>query len=411
MQFKVFLLLLIFNITQGVNLIKTEDFKVDLSGFFRTDMFWDSSQVVAVRDKTDLLYPTEKTNTNCCQQAPEDNGEFGITSVLSRVYLDVIHKEKDKKIIGKLEFDFYGKTEATTGSPRLRKAYLKYENNCLKALAGQDFQPLSITHMIPDTVSFDAGVPTLTYALTPQVYAEYETKHFKIRPTIYQNGNSGPDGFSKKYSRNSLLPKFNLLTEFKSKNIMLGLTADFQKIIPNIKTSSNNRNYNSLSSHLISLYTWIKRDKFYFKSRFIYGNNGAGLGTLGGYAIKTTSSETGDTFANINSWSLGSEISLQINSKISSGLFVGVAKNIGTSNCTTLSLSNDKPTFYGLNERLGEVIRVSPRIWIKPKDYILIGAEIEWVKASFGTMDNKGKITPTTHSNNTRFIFVSQLMF
>jgi hypothetical protein len=131
---------------------------------------------------------------------------------------------------------------------------------------------------------------------------------------------------------------------------------------------------------------------FSFKAEGVLGENLTEMIMLGGYAVKDATQDKWEYTPNRN-LSLWADISY--GKDVEYGIFGGYSKNLGT--------KDNYQTFFGRNEDVADLIRVSPRIQFT-LGKVKISGEVEIMNANFGTPDrnDKGKVNNTKGVTNVR---------
>jgi hypothetical protein len=377
---------------------------IKLSGYVKTDVFYDSRQVVSAREGHFLLFPAAQLLE---QDGIDINskGSFNILPIQANMGVNV----SGPSIFGGavsalLEGDFFGQSNSDVNMFRLRHAYVKLQWSKTEVLAGQYWHPLFAPSCYPGTVSFNTGSPIQPFSRAPQLRIAHSLGLLKISLSLLSQrdyASNGPDGTSSKYLRDSGIPEIQFNGEFKSKNeheFVAGMGFGFKKLTPQIKTKSNYITNSSASGISANVYMKKATQLLTFKLAGYYIENGTEYLAIGGYAIKDSLDVIKGivSYAPMRTMSCWSEIHTNGKS-IQFGVFGGYTQNLGTK-------SEVKGPFYlTTNMPVKSVYRISPRLTIKQNNFTLAG-EVEFTSALYGTPDNHGIMRNTTKADNVRYL-------
>lgn len=141
---------------------------------------------------------------------------------------------------------------------------------------------------------------------------------------------------------------------------------------------------------------------WYLHTKFIYSENLRELKQLSGYAVKSRDPVTGkQTYTNTRALSWWADTAIKKYESFEPGLFVGYTKNIGSNDCLFRDENGDVIIFARAPD-IDSIVRVAPRVRWKIKKF-KIGAELEYVHADYGTIDDNGKVINTRGVSDVRF--------
>ena len=367
-------------------------FGVNLSGYVKTDVFLDTRQASAgnaIREGHFYLFPDgplydeNKVDINA-------NPSFHMLSIQSRFKADISAPDAfGAKTSGMVEAEFFGTSESDLNGLRLRHAYVKLDWEKTSLLVGQYWHPMFPVTCFPGTVSFNTGAPFVPFSRNPQVRLSHKLHKVTATVTAWSQRDftsNGPDGFSDKYIRNSALPGLNLQLRIPvSENLYMLAGADYKTVRPELRTSSNYENPNTLESLSGFLTAHLKTKPVSATLMGTLAQNAADIIMIGGYAVhQATDSLTRiREFTNLNTAS--AFLDLTTNGKsLQVGLFGGYSKNLGAKD----SISGD---YFGRGTNIDHLWRISPRVLLHQNKFTLAG-EIETTAAAYGTKDFDGKI-------------------
>jgi hypothetical protein len=387
---------------------KEQDKKIGLkfSGFVKADIFWDSRQVVAIRNGHFLLYPTnEKLDENGVDINAHPS--FNILTIQTRLRLDVKGPDAlGAKTSGAIEGEFFGHANGDINGFRLRHAYVKLDWTRSMLLVGQYWHPMFITSCYPGTVSFNTGVPFLPFSRNPQIRYRYQAGAFNAYGTIATQldfKSNGPYGASSEYLMNSVLPMLNLRLEYSKKNadagteLVFGASANYKMLTPRLVSSTNYQTKETISTMSATAYFKYKFPALTIKLQGSYGADVFDLTMIGGYAVKDSTDKEMDfvTYTPLNTAAVWADIHTN-GKKMQAGLFMAYAKNLGANETI-------EGAYYARGSDIGYAWRISPR-FIYNVGKFRIAPEIEYTVAAYGTPDLDGSVMDTKAIGNFRFL-------
>ncbi|WP_337873365.1 hypothetical protein [Ignavibacterium sp.] len=383
------------------------DFGFSLSGFLKTDIFFDSRQTVSAREGHFLLYPSsESFDVNNFDI--NDKANFNILSIQSRLTGKITAPDAfGAKTSGTLEGEFFGTADSDMNGFRLRHAYVKLDWEKVSLLVGQTWHPMFITDLVPGTVSFNTGAPFNPFSRNPQIRVTATVDKFKfIAAALTQRDfqSNGPAGFSSSYLRNNIIPNLHGQIQFGSEGNLAGIAIDYKSLKPRLVTSKNISTNETISSFAASAFFKINLRPFTIKAQGVYGGNLTDLMMLGGYAVKSIDTTSGkETYTDLKS--LSGWIDVSTGKEIEFGLFAGYSKSLGASD-------NVVGSYYGRGINIENLFRVSPRIQFN-SGKTKISTELEYTSAGYGLNDNddKGKIVNIKSVANIRVLLAFYYFF
>ncbi len=423
MKIIIFALLIIFSFTINAQEKKEESkFKITLSGFVKTDVFYDARQTVSIREGHFLLYP-DNVSFDANKNDINAKSNFNILSIQSRLKVAVTGPEViGAKPSGVIEADFFGNENSSFSDVngfRLRHAFVKLNWESVELLVGQYWHPMFIVESFPGTLSFNTGAPFQPFSRNPQIRLTktfgglkligciFTQRDFTgIGPEyIFSNGKyTSTSAASSKYLRNSGIPNMHFQMQYKpvSSLFLVGAGVDYKIITPELYTVNNGavskfKSDKTLGSMSAIGFANIKLKPVTIKLEGVYAQNAYDLVMIGGYGVKEiTDTATGEKeFTNINTVSVWADFQTN-GEKVQFGLFGGFTKNMGAQDSI-------KGSIYARGSNIDYVYRVSPRIvFIAGK--LNIGLEGEYTFAMYGKANGNGKggVTNGNAISNTR---------
>ncbi len=388
-------------------------FGISLSGFVKTDIFYDSRQTVSLREGHFLLFPKgplldpEGGDINA-------RSSFNILSIQTRLAGKITGPDAlGAKTSAYIEAEFFGTSDADLNGFRLRHGYLKLSWTKSELMIGQFWHPMFIAESYADVVSFDTGAPFQPFSRSPQVrYTRIFGKVNLVATALAQRDfvSNGPDGTSSAYLRNAALPEFNLKLQVASKNdlrkteTVAGVGADVMKLAPRIVTAAGYETDESVTGLAAMAFFKQKWTKWTWKAEAVWGQNLHHLTMLGGYAVRGVVDEVrlNWNYTPIDTFSCWTEVQTN-GAPWQTGLFLGYSKNLGSPHA--ISGAN-----YARGFNIDELYRLSPRL-VYNIGKMRFAGEAELTAASYGTADVFGKVRDARFVRNLRLLFAAYYFF
>lgn len=393
----------------SVNLIIAQQSKegdiIKLSGFIKSDFFFDSRQVVSIREGHFLLYPAnESLDPN--GKDINDKANFNALSIQTRLNAKITGPEAlGAKTSGTIEGEFFGTSDADVNGFRLRHAFVTLSWSSTTLLVGQTWHPMFVTDVFPQVVSFNTGVPFQPFSRNPQIRLTHSIGNFNLIAALCSQRDftsNGPAGFSSSYLRNSVIPNSHVQLQYKNENVVTGIGVDLKTLTPRLETIKKYKSDETISSYSFLGYLKIKSRTFNWLFETVYGGNNTDLMMLGGYAVKSTNSVNGleeyEQLKVVSCWT-----DLTIGTDIQPGVFVGYTKNLGSEEELSGAL-------YTRVSNIDKILRVSPRIVFNYGKF-RIAAEAEATIASYGAVDKFGKVNNSKNITNIRGLLAFYLFY
>lgn len=378
-----------------------QSFGISFSGFVKTDFIYDSRQTVSLREGHFFLYP-QSENLDINGNDINAQSSFNILSIQTRLNGRITGPDAfGAKTSGQIEAEFFGTTDGDINGFRLRHAFVKFDWEKSSLLVGQTWHPMFVVEMFPGVVSFNTGAPFQPFSRNPQIRFTYSVENLKfILAALSQRDfqSNGPDGFSSSYLRNSVIPNLHAQIQYSKEGDLFGAGIDYKKLTPRLSTAKKVITDNSISTLSAIGYAKLNVEPVTIKTEVVYGNNLADHLMLGGYAIKSINTVSGEEeYTPISVFSLWGEVST--GKEIEFALFGGYTKNLGAD-------ENISGSYFGRGINIENLLRISPRVqWNSGK--ARISTELEYTSAGYGTPDNlnKGKVGNVKSISNLRLLF------
>jgi len=402
-------------IMPNLTLSQTDDFKVSFSGFVKTDMFYDTRQMVSLREGHISIFPF-RPNLDVNGDDINERGNFNILSVQSRQILKIEGPGLfGGKTSGNIETEFLGTADGDINSLRLRHAYVDLEFDGLQIRAGQFWHPLFPIESVPGVISFNTGIPFIPFNRSPQLRVTQKFDNFKLFVAASSQrdfASAGPSGTTPKYLKNTGIPEVSLGLGYSSPNIAIGAVGSMKSLNPyefielpsyfDPLTKVKYRNDDVITTFAATAYFSAKIDYFNIKTQVTFGENLSEMIMLGGYGLTSIDANkvSYSPISSISSW-----LEFMYKKDWEYGLLVGYAQNLGASENLILA-----PWGRGLD--IEKVIKAYPRIAYNFKK-TKVGLEAEWTSAYYGdfNINNKAKVEKAEAVNNLRILLAFFVFF
>jgi len=412
-------------------------------GYVKSDNFVDTRQIIGNRDDQVSVFPQPRI-----PDANEDdiNGraQFNMLAIQTRFGVDVEGPDVlDAFTHAKIEADFWGpwvinnfeevqvlSTSVINGF-YLRHAFVQFDWDCTSLMIGQYWHPFYDPRAAgsSDLVSYQ-GVPFEPYSRNPQIrVTQYAGPIEFLVAAISQVDfkSRGPFGLSTSYLRNAVIPNFHFQIRGVWDKNVVGAGFDFKSLLPRRFTvkgggrdtlemittrTARLKTTERISAFSGILYTRLEHDPVVVKAKVTFASNLPDQGMIGGYGVATRDPETGaETYTSLRNITFMFDIKL--NRKVEPGLFIGYTKNIGSSRELFQRpdrIGNSRFVLHALSPNLDTAIAISPRVrWhVKP---VMFAAELEYIRASFGEINQCGKVDCALPVDNVRFTFAAYYYF
>lgn len=388
-------------------------FKINLGGFIKNDILFDTRKNLETVDGLFLFYPLAPRLDHYGNDLNAKNSA-SLISIMSRVFVSATGvKFLNAKASGHLEFDFTNFT--TLAGVRFRHAWsrLDWENSQL--MFGLNWHPLFTPDVFPTVMSLNTGAPFQVFNRSPQIRFSHKISNLRFTASAIHQADfksPGPNGNSSEYLRNAIFPNMNLIIQYETPSLILGITGDYKIIQPKQfvtpLTGPNQgaiiQTNETLASYAANIFLRYTKNNLTFKAKALYGQNLFEHLLPGGYAVSSIDNLTGHTsytpYNHLLLWG-----NLIYGKRFQAGLFVGYFKNLGTSHPVTGPL-------FARAENIDYAYRISPFIsYNMPK--ISISAEVETTVAAYGDIDylNNARVINSQETAGTRFTFSVSYIF
>jgi hypothetical protein len=386
-------------------------FGVDLTGFVKTDVFFDTRENVSLREGHFLLYP-QPVSKDINGKDINEKANFNILSIQTRLAAKISAPDVlGAKTSAYFESEFFGSTDGNINSLRLRHAYVKLDWATTSLLVGQYWHPFFVVECYPEVLSFNTGAPFQPFTRNPQIRLSQHIGDLRIDLSALTQRDftsNGPIGSVSDYLRNSAIPDMSLGLQYAAGKDVFGIAGDIKVIQPRLSATINNILYKTdetVASAAAEGYLKLVFDQFTIKAEGVWGQNLADMLMIGGYADKSVDLLGKYTYTPISCGSVWGE--LMYGSEMQVGLFAGYTANLG-------AMDNyiSQAEAYGRALNIESILRVSPRFVYNSGKFRFAG-EIEYTGAKYGTPTptDKGLVHKLTLAENVRVLLGFYVFF
>jgi len=392
-------------LTVGTFAQDASTFGLKLSGFVKTDLFYDSHQTASIREGHLNLYPLNES-LDAYGKDIYGKANFNILAVETRISGAISGPDVlGAKTSALVEGSFFGNIESDINGFRLRHAFVQLNWENTELLVGQSWHAMFITECYPGTVNFSTGAPFQPYSINPQIRFTQKVDKLKFIFTAMTQrdfSSVGPTGYNSSYIRNSVVPELNFTIKYHNINnngneFLLGAGADYLTLTPRIETIEGYATSESVNSLSFMAFMKVKASKITWQVEAILGQNLTHLTMLGGYAeSEMINPITKDYEYNpIKTFSIWTDLHTN-GQKFQTGIFAGYTKNNGFDETLAGNV-------YSRGSNIDYVYRISPRI-IFNSGKMRFSGEIEYTTAAYGTTQEDLTVINSNEVGNLRFL-------
>lgn len=415
---KKYILLSLCLMTAWGGFAQKKDFSYKFYGQIRTDVFYNSRDNEESVDGLFYMYPKDKApdaEGNDLNSTP--NGNFYL--LYSRLGVDVAGPKLFKaKTSAKVEVDFRGSGTSYT-TIRLRHVYFNLDWGKSALLVGQAWHPL-FGDVCPQVLNLAVGAPFQPFSRAPQIRYRYTDKNFLLTGALVwqsQYLSVGPIGKSHEYIKKGCVPEVYIGADYKSGGLLAGVGVELLSMKPrteSIMQGAANEHGQTIHKYKVderlttlSYEAHVKytNKDWFLGAKTVLGSNLTQASGLGGFGIKSVDTRTGEqeyTPITVSStW-----FNAVYGQKWKPGLFVGYAKNLGTSDAL---VSGSK--LYGTGTDLDQLVTAGAELSYNVPNW-KFGLEYSLSSAWYGSVDSSnGKVVDTHAVCNNRIVAAVMFMF
>ncbi|MEE1220802.1 MAG: hypothetical protein U0K59_03090 [Bacteroidales bacterium] len=257
-------------------------FGFEFYGWVSPQYFVNSHEIVEARDGQLSLYPKpaiydengKDKNQNTNQNFSAAASRFG-----ARIFLSDI---LGAKVVGNLETDFTGQSDANMHLLRLRQANVKMSWDELSLTMGHGWSAFCVPEMMPAMQDLNNGAPFHPFSRLNHIRLDYSP--IKILNVVASAGwqrdyaSIGLNG-TRDYRQQSFasIPELNLQLQVKTNHLFAGVGAEYKELKPNKDIN------NTLSSFAYTAFLNYKNQALNLKMQAISGGNLNDYCMVGGF--------------------------------------------------------------------------------------------------------------------------------
>lgn len=410
MYIKLFILLLVFSISNAKMLYRTD-------GYVKLDSFYDSRQVFGVSDDQSLFFPRPKVFDPSGKDINK-HGQLQQTAIESRLQMFMA---SDQEFFGFLPFasiegNFTGNFLESPDILSVIYSYFGLLSGPLKIYFGQYWHPLSPQDCYPPTVAYGCGIPINPYSRQPQIRFVITQGNFELWLTAlaqrdFQSFGPLVGGFSAEYIRNSAVPNFDIQLRTKiGEHCLLGLCGDFKRIVPRLETDRGYKAHEAINSYIAAAYCMLTYERSVFQLKGAFAQNANDLIMLSGYGVKTVDPETDQrTYSNtaVAAWWTDYAYRFKWGDI---GFFAGISKNLGSFDSLYINPATNQPLVYNYEPRIDIECKWMPRI-VWRSFPVVFGFELEYNYTTYGSLNAHAIPINTIAAQSVRVLLGSYYYF
>ncbi len=432
----------------------------NFTGNVKHAAFWDSRQVVAIRDGDDLAFPK---NRDPDKHDHDINavGDFNFLAIESFLSLQTRPVQLGHGcgpwVSGEFDANFSGADNRVINSPRIYGAFMdviwKDEDSkpTVAFKIGQAIGPSFVLDAFPRTVAFSAGSPFEPFLLVPQLRAEFFLHSTSLMLCAMSEANEfssvgcspiGPPKISNIYLRNAKIPLIYAQLRQKMKDHFMIGAVQVRTVKPRLESELCFKVHELVTGVMAFWLLQINQKPVTATMKLIYGQNVSAEGLLGAYAIKhinpCTDERSYTPVQSINCWldihrtdptpaevypieKTSSDPAVLDTTNFGKGvwwdpgLFLGFGKNLGSLHSLVhpaefrqFDFHSYKDVVFGGYECKADIfidwlVRLAPRVVVRFKNFWL-GIEAEYMRAMYGHVGPKAKVFDAHPVDNFRFL-------
>ncbi|MFR9617373.1 MAG: hypothetical protein SNG73_06550 [Rikenellaceae bacterium] len=336
------------------NLVAAEsgdkEFKFDLYGFVRSDLFYNDRASFAPVNELFYMYPYDE-NLDPNGEDINDTSSAGFFSIISRMGVNISGPSIGAaETTAKIEIDFGGFGAYNT-ILRIRQAYINMAwENGHTLIIGQTWDPL-FGEVMPTMTDISVGAPFQPFSRSPQLRYQYRTGGLKLIAAALcqlQYTSNGPSGSTNAYMINSTIPELFVGADYYAGDFMFGFGADLLHITPRTVSATGYKVDELMAAYTGEVHMRYQSGRLRVALKSVLGSALDSHLMVGGYGVTSESTATGEweytPFYDSSSW-----LSVSYGEKWRPHFFVGYTKNLGT---TEALLSADKVYGFGVGSTL-----------------------------------------------------------
>ena len=257
-------------------------FGFEFYGWVSPQYFINSHEIVEARDGQLSLYPKPADydeNGKDKNQNTNQNFSAAASRLGARIFLNDI---LGAKVVGNLETDFTGQSDANMHLLRLRQANVKMSWENVSLTMGHGWSAFCVPEMMPAMQDLNNGAPFHPFSRLNHIRVDYSPlKILNIVASAGWQRDYASIGISggRDYRQQSFasIPELNLQLQVKTNNLFAGVGAEYKELKPNKNID------NTLSSFAYTAFLNYKNQDFNLKLQAISGENLNDYCMVGGF--------------------------------------------------------------------------------------------------------------------------------
>lgn len=395
---KKYILISLCLLTAAGSFAQNKDFKFKFYGQIRTDFYYNSRANEETVDGLFYMYPKDKVRDedgNDLNSTPNSN----FYTLYSRLGVDVAGpKLGTAKTSAKVEIDFRG-TGTSYSVIRLRHAYLNLDWGKSALLLGQTWHPL-FGNVSPQILNLSVGAPFQPFSRAPQIRYRYTEKNFQLTgAAVWQSQylSQGPAGKSQEYIKKSCIPEIYIGADYRNGGLLAGVGIEMLSLKPRTEATGENNKKFQVDERITTLsyeaHVKYTNKDWFVGAKSVLGSNLTQASGLGGFGVKSVNERTGEQKYTPIRFS-SSWLNVVYGQKWKPGVFVGYAKNLGTSD--ELYAPDGKAQLYGTGTNLDQLVTAGAELTYNVPHW-KFGLEYTLSSAWYGSLNtSSGKPYATT---------------
>ncbi len=368
-----FLLLLTLFGIKGFSQEKNYDF--ELYGWINPQYFLNSRHTAGARDGLLSLYPLPphySEDGKDLNAKANHNFSAATTRIGTRIYLNNI---ANWEVVGNIEADFTGQSDANIHLLRLRQANVRISRNKIFSLtAGHTWSVFCVPEMMPQMQELNNGTPFHPFSRLNQLRLDYSPVNaINLVGSVGLQKDYASIGIENKrdYKQQSrtLIPEVNLQFQFIKDDIFAGFTGEMKSIQPREEYDDK------LTTYAFNAFLNYKTERVNLKLQAIWGENMNDYCLFGGfYSSELNEFPKGYDYKATNVSAVWFEAIFNVGSFMPA-IFLGYASHGGK--------DNQYAKRFGSAMALENVFRIAPRIdFHLSKDFLLCGT-VEYTNVKY----------------------------
>lgn len=373
-------------------------FEFRLSGFTRTDFFYDSRQSVGFSENTLLLAPAKPLyRVNCCDI--NGTGRCVLSPLINYVRLGFHGLEvAGAHISGALQISGgSGIFEDYLSAFSLWYGYFTLQRSQEEFSMGQMRHPLRLLEVWPRSFAFNsAEIPSAPQLRWTHTFAQ----HYRVITTVYSelvdssfgqldNGLIVPSPI---FIQNSMKPGVAFRFQSDTPRYIYGAGVAVRSLVPRAVTATGYATNESIGAIWFTTFIGWYSEAIEIRYTTLIGQNLSSSAFLGGVALSRCASVSNDC-SYTNLWAATNWLDIEFTRHpiVHPGMFFSYSPVFHVDGPLYIDPSTQQPVVYTFDDQLQSVMKASFRVtadW----EPLKMGIEFLYARAVYGTMDRQGNV-------------------